>query len=240
VRDEPRQTSIGLVWCGLGASLAGLTIVPTLLRDGLGAVVGRTGENVVFEPTNLLRLPQIVVQFLSLATFEVARFMGPSTHDRLAFLAEFPWAAPAIVVAGLLGAIQVGILLVELFRAHPERKGWRPVRDATLGVLALLVPSFAFSVRAPASHAYYVLLPVVMIYAFYVWSDLLRIRWVRTAAVVLLVAGALTDVALGIRNFTGRSMYSRRDLVVRAISERDYRLLGERRTEYWPVERRGE
>jgi hypothetical protein len=214
-RADPRQTSIGLVWCGLGAAFAGLTIVPTILRDGLGAVVGRTGENVVFEPMNLLRLPQIVVQFLSLATFEIARFMGPSTHDRLAFLAEFPWAAPAIVVAGALGAIQVGILLVELFRAHPERKGWRPVRHATLGVLILLVPSFAFSVRAPASHAYYVLLPVVMIYAFYVWSDLMRNRWVRTAAVVLLVTGAMADVALGIRNFRGRSMYSRRDLVVR-------------------------
>ena len=239
-RDEPRRIPSGVVWCGIGAALASLTIVPTLLRDGFGAVAGRTGENIVFEPANVLRLPQIVVQFLSLATFEIARFMGPSTHDRLAFLARFPWAAPAIIVAGVLGAIQVGILLVELFRAHPQRKGWKAVRYATLGVLALLVPSFAFSVRAPASHAYYVLLPVVMIYAFYVWADLLRLKWVRTAAVILLVTGAIADVALGIRNFTDRSMYSRRDLVVRAITERNYRLLGERRTEYWPAERRGE
>ena len=240
VREDPARIPSGLVWCGVGAGLASLTIVPTLLRDGLGAVAGRTGENVVFEPANLLRLPQIVVQFLSLATFEVARFMGPSTHDRLAFLHRFPWAAPAVIVAGVLGAIQAGILLVELFRDHPERKGWRPVRYAIWGVLALLVPSFAFSVRAPASHAYYVLLPIVMIYAFYVWADLLRIKWIRTMAVVLVITGAVTDVALGIRNFTDRSMYSRRDLVVRAITERDYRLLGERRTEYWAPERRGE
>ncbi len=240
VREDPARIPSGLVWCGIGAALASLTIVPTLLRDGLGAVAGRTGENIVFEPANLLRLPQIVVQFLSLATFEVARFMGPSTHDRLAFLGRFPWAAPAVIVAGVLGAIQVGILLVELFRDHPERKGWKPVRYAILGVLALLVPSFAFSVRAPASHAYYVLLPVVMIYAFYVWADLLRLKWIRTMAVVLVITGAVTYVALGIRNFTDRSMYSRRDLVVRAINERDYRLLGQRRTEYWPAERRGE
>ena len=79
-----------------------------------------------------------------------------------------------------------------------------------------------------------------MIYAFYVWADLLRIKWIRTMAVVLVITGAVTDVALGIRNFTDRSMYSRRDLVVRAITERDYRLLGERRTEYWAPERRGE
>ena len=114
------------------------------------------------------------------------------------------------------------------------------MRYATIGVLALLVPSFVFSVRAPASHAYYVLLPVVMIYAFYVWDDLLRVRWIRTLAVILLVSGTITHVALGIRNFTGRSMYSNRDLVVRAIKEQNYRLLGERRTEYWPVDRRGE
>jgi hypothetical protein len=134
----------------------------------------------------------------------------------------------------------VAVLLVELFRAHPERDGWKVVRYATVGVLALLVPSFVFSVRAPASHAYYVLLPVVMIYAFYVWAELLRTRWIRTIAVVLFVAGAVTYVALGIRNFTDRSMYSNRPLVVRAITERNYRLLGERRTYYWPAERRGE
>ena len=169
--ENPRRALVGLAWCGIGAVLAGLTIIPTLLADGLGAVAGRTGENIVFEPSNVMRLPQIVLQCLSLATFEVARFVGPSTHDRLAFLARFPWAAPAVIVAGVLGTIQVAVLLIELCRAHPERKGWAPVRHTMLAILALLVASFAFSVRAPASHAYYVLLPVVMIYAFYVWAD---------------------------------------------------------------------
>jgi hypothetical protein len=239
-RDEPRSAAAGLGWCVLGAALPALTLVPTLVAHGVGAVAGRTGENVVFEPVNLLRMPQIVVQFLSLASFEVARFMGPSTQDRLAFLARFAWAAPAVIVAAVLGLLQVGVLLVELFRRHPERRHWTPVRLATLGVLALLVPSFMFSVRAPASHAYYVLLPVVVIYAFHVWADLLRLRWVRTAAAVLLVTGGITHVALAIRNFTDRSMYSDRARVVRAIQERNYRVLGERRTEFWAPERRGE
>jgi hypothetical protein len=239
-RSDPRAAAVGVVWCACGALAAGITIVPTLVRDGLGGVLGRTGENVVFEPANLLRLPQIVLQFLSLATFEVARFLGPGTHERLAFLARYPWAAPAIIVAAVIGLVQVGILLVELFRAHPDRPGWQPVRQATLVVLALLIPSFMFSVRAPASHAYYVLLPVVLIYACHVWADLMHRRWFRTAAIVLLVCGAITDVALGARNFVDRSLYSNRSKVVRAIRERDYRLLGERRTEFWPADRRGE
>jgi hypothetical protein len=240
VREDPSWLGTALVWGAIGAALPASTLVPTLVTQGVADVAGRTGENIVFEPANLLRLPQVVVQFLSLATFELPRFMGPSTADRLDFLRLFPWAAPAIVVAVLLGSAQVAVLLVELFIVHPHRKGWAPVRLATLGVLALLIPSFVFSVRAPASHAYYVLLPVVMIYACYVWSDLLRRRWIRTATVVLFIAGAVAYVALGIRNFTGRSIYKNRDLVVRAISERDYRVLGERRTEAWPEERRGE
>jgi O-antigen ligase len=85
-----------------------------------------------------------------------------------------------------------------------------------------------------------VLLPLVLIYAFHVWNELLRRKWVRSAAVVLFIAGAVAYVALGIRNFTGRSMYTDRERVVQAIDERNYRLLGERRTESWPVERRGE
>ena len=240
VREEPARISGALIWGILGAALPALTLLPTFAAQGLSVVAGRASENVVFEPANLLRLPQVVVQFLSLATFELPRFMGPSTADRLAFLGLFPWAAPAIVLVVAIGSAQVGVLLIELLLAHPQRKGWTAVRYATLGALALLIPSFAFSVRAPASHAYYVLLPLVMIYACYVWDDLLRRRWIRTTAVVLLLAGAVAYLALGIRNFTGRSLYRNRALVVRAIDERNYRLLGERRTEAWPVERRGE
>jgi hypothetical protein len=239
-RDNAAQTTRGLLWCGAGAALSGLTLLPTLATFGPSVVVTRTGENIVFEPANLLRLPQVVVQFLSLATFELPRFVGPSTADRLAFLGHFPWAAPAILVVVALGSAQVAVLLAELFLAHSKRKHWHAIRFAMLSVLPLLVLSFAFSVRAPASHAYYVLLPLVLIYAFHVWNELLRRKWVRSAAVVLFIAGAVAYVALGIRNFTGRSMYTNRERVVRAIDERNYRLLGERRTESWPVERRGE
>ena len=240
VREDPRRLRSALVWLAVGAALPASTLLPTFLSQGLAAVAGRTGENIVFEPANLLRLPQVVVQFLSLATFELPRFMGPSTADRLTFLRLFPWASPAIVVAVVIGSAQVAVLLIELFMAHPNRKGWAPVRFATLGVLALLIPSFVFSVRPPASHAYYVLLPVALIYACHVWADLFRHKGIRTAAVILFGAGAIAYLALGIRNFTGRSMYRNRDLVVQAIDQRDYRMLGERRTASWPADRRGE
>lgn len=236
--ENAPATARGLLWCAAGAALSGLTLLPTLVALGPAAVMSRAGENVVFEPGNLVRLPQVVAQVLSLATFELPRFMGPSTADRLAFLARFPWAVPAIAVAVALGSAQVVVLLVELFRSHPDRPGWSAVRRAMGVVLALLVLSFAFSVRAPASHAYYVLLPLVLVYAFHVWDGLLRHTWARNAAVVLLVAGAMAHLALGIRNFQDRSMYSRRDVVVRAIQERNYRLVGERRTDAWAPERR--
>ncbi len=81
------------------------------------------------------------------------------------------------------------------------------------------------------------MLPVVEIYAFYWWDRLLRHQRIRAVAVALLVAGAVTHVALGIRNFRERSLYTNRSLVMRAIAEEDSRLVGERRPDAW---RRGE
>src|SRR5262245_60481449 len=58
VRDDSAGTARGLVWCAAGAVLSGLTLLPTLARFGPSVVMSRTGENIVFEPANLLRLPQ--------------------------------------------------------------------------------------------------------------------------------------------------------------------------------------
>jgi hypothetical protein len=81
------------------------------------------------------------------------------------------------------------------------------------------------------------MLPVVTIYAFYWWDRLLRHRRIRLVAAVFLVAGGVTHLALALRNFDERSLYVDRARVVRAIEEKDYRIVGERRPELW---RRGE
>jgi hypothetical protein len=125
--------------------------------------------------------------------------------------------------------VQAGALLVGLFLNPSAGSKWSAVRATTAGVLLLVGLSFAVSVKAPASHAIYVLMPLVMIYAFYWWTAALRVRAVRVLAAALLVSGAISHVAIASRNFTDRSLYTNRSAIVRALEEKNYRLVGERR-----------
>ena len=223
----------GVPWFLLGALAAAVTVIPTLVAIGPAAVAGRTGANIVFEPQHLLRLPQVVLQFFSFGSFELPRFIGSNTHDRLTFLARYWWAAPSIVFATLAGMLQTGVLVVGLFRTPAGRQDWPAVRAVTALVVMLVFASFVLSIKAPASHAFYVVMPVVMIYAFYWWTSLFTLRFVRVLAATLLVAGGITHLAIASRNFTDRSLYTNRPLVMRAIHEKNHHVLGELRRDLW-------
>lgn len=231
-RDRTAATR-GILWFLLGALVPALTLIPTFLALGPGVVAGRTLANVVFEPQHLLRLPQVVLQFFSFGSFELPRFIASNTHDRLTFLLRYWWAAPFIVFSTLVGMLQTGVLLVGLFRSLTGRRDWFAVRAVTALLVMLVFASFALSVKAPASHAFYLAMPVVTIYAFYWWTRLLANRAVRVLAAALLVAGAMTHLAIASRNFTDRSLYTNRPLVMRAIQEKNHHLLGELRRDLW-------
>jgi lipoprotein signal peptidase len=172
---------------------------------------------------------------LSFGSFEAPRFVGAGTEARLIFLAEHWWSAPFVVFATLAGIAQAVVLLIWLFRRQ-GRAGWPAVRWFTLALLAFVYASFAFSVKSPSSHTFYVTMPAVMIYSFYVWEQLLARKTIRTLAVALLISGAVTHVAIAKDRVFKRSLYADRALVVRAIQEKNYRLLGERRPEIWKTE----
>ena len=111
--------------------------------------------------------------------------------------------------------------------------GWVPVRRFTIALLGLVYLSFAFSVKSPSSHTFYVTLPAAMIYSFYVWQPLFATKWIRVLAVALLICGAVTHVAIAKDRVFKRSLYADRPLVMRAIAEKNYKLLGERRPDVW-------
>lgn len=223
----------GSGWAALGAALAAAPLLPTVLTDGLAGLVQPAGANMAFEPRNLLRVPQVVAQFFALPAFEVTRFIGASTDARLAFLARFWWAAPFVLCAALIGVIQSVTLLIALFQRRTGATDWPAVRALTASLLGLLIVSFVWSVRPPASHAFYLLLPPLMIYAACVWAPWFERRDVRALAAALLVCGAVTHAAIAWRNFTFQSLYTDRATVVRAIVEKNHRLVGVRRPEMW-------
>jgi hypothetical protein len=235
IRRQQLRAADAVLSFAAGAALSGCALVPTLLRYG---VVGAfsAGANAQVTPTNLMRAPQMVARFLSFASFEVPRFIGPDTPERIAFLHRHLWAAPFIVFAAAFGVVQPVVLFAGMFRSRGIA-GWSVARWTTIGMLGLIYASFAFSIKDPASQAFYVVLPLVMVYSFYCWAPLFRQRAVRVLAGLLLVAGALTHVALGLDNFRGVSLYTNRSLVVRAIHEKNYRLLGERRSVEWGRQR---
>ena len=232
-RGDGAGTARGLMWTLAGALAAGASLVPTIVHDGLAGLTRTAGSNVVFEPGNLLRVPQIVAQLLALPSFEVTRFIGASTDARLAFLARFWWAAPFVVCAALIGVIQTATLVIALFQRRAGAADWPAVRTVTASLLGLLIVSFVWSVRPPASHAFYLLLPPLMIYAAYVWAPWFERRDGRALAAVLLVCGGVTHVAIAWRNVTFQSLYVDRATVVRAIAEKNHRLVGIRRPEMW-------
>ncbi len=230
-RHDWRAAARGAAWFGCGAILAGLTLVPTFVQFGL-APAADAGSNLRFVPDRILRLPELAARFLSLGSYELPRFIGATNPDRLRFLSDYLWAAPFAVFAGVCGLIQPVVLLVELFRRRPERPepGLKRLVLA-LGIFMWVV--FAFSVKGPSSHAIYVTFPVVMIYACSCWARLMTRRSIRIVAAALLVSGFITHVAIAVDGYKRRSLYTNRPLVVRAVQEKNDRLLGVRRPETW-------
>jgi hypothetical protein len=120
------------------------------------------------------------------------------------------------------------MLLSGLRKDHPK-KDWKPLKVLVFSSFLLVFVAFLFAIKVPAAHAYYVLLPLVMLYAFYVLYPWAGKRWFRPLAGTLLVCNLVFHLALAVHNREERSFYAYRERIVKALEMRDYRLLGERR-----------
>ena len=71
--------------------------------------------------------------------------------------------------------------------------------------------------------------PVMMLFAFYVFSPWASKRWYARTAAVLLVCNMGFHAGLAAQNSRERSFYSYRASVLKAIERKDYTQMGERR-----------
>lgn len=232
-RETGRSVVSSLAWFFGGAIITGSFLVPTFIKYGLAAGMGGTGATVEFNSANLWRHLNVVEgvlgRFLSFASFELPRFIGANTAARLAFMKENPWLIPFVVFLTLVGILQCVALLVLWFKKTHSHKDWRAIKYFTLATVALLYLSFLFSMKAPVSHTFYVMLPVAMLYSFYCWNEFLRRRAWRKFAAVFIVCGLVFDLGLALSNLKHVSIYREREKVVEAIKAKDYRVLDERR-----------
>lgn len=228
-REDLRRGLKALAWFAAGSLPTAALLVPTFLKYGLAAGSGGTAEAVRFNAENVTSLWGILSRTLSFASFEVARFLGGHTRERLALLGEEPWLVPFALFLFAVGVAQVAALLAFWFTRRDERPEWRAIKYLALANVLLLYALFLFSVKPPQSNHLYVTLPVPVLYAFYCWErGLASPRW-RTFAKVAVACGIIFHAGLAAHNFSRISIYADRRAAQKAVDSKDYRILGERR-----------
>ena len=233
---EQGSEAIRTVWGFVGgACVTGVFVLPTILR--FGGNVGFTGQTSSMIYLNTHNLPiypakafDIVARFLSFASFEVPRFIGPDTATRLAFVKEYFWIAPAVVLLTVVGTLQpLGMSVIGLCAEKPQTPEWPSVRRLCVGTIGLLYLSFAFSRKPPHAHTFYVTLPIALLFSLYCWNEYLQEKRWQICASILLVCNLLLHVALGIAHQAHHPWATDRQQIARALTDGDYHELGERR-----------
>jgi hypothetical protein len=212
-----------------GCLLTGIFLLPTFAKYGLYAGSGDTAANIVFNAGNIREFFTVLFRMLSLASFELTRFMGSNTDVRLDYASEYWWAVPFIIIAGIVGVAQVAWMIITWF-LKKGIPGWRAMKYLLLLVFVITFISFFFSVKGPSSHTYYLMFPLVMIYSFYCWQPLFLKKWIRMIAMIFLFSGIVFHVTLAMNNFKNKSMYIDRQKPLKAIQQKEYKILGERRS----------
>jgi hypothetical protein len=233
IKETGRAAVKSILWFAGGAIISGSFLLPTFIKYGWAAGLGNTNETVAFNSANLLRnlnpVEGVLGRFLSFASYELPRFIGANTAARLDFLKQNRWLIPLAIFLTLVGILQCIAMLVLWFRKRHEQQDWKAIKYFTLATVALLYFSFLFSMKLPASHTFYLSLPVAMLYSFYCWSELLKKRPWRSFAAVLIVCGIVFEFGLAVNNYRRVSLYVERSKIVEAIKTGNYHLVGERR-----------
>jgi hypothetical protein len=188
-----------------------------------------SGFAVPFNWSNVGEFTTILARFLSLVCFEMPRFIGQSNHERYDFLFGHPLLLAPGYLLWAAGILQAIALFGFWFKKDHPIPGWKKTKWLALGLLMMVEVSFWFTVKMPIAHIYFVLFPFIMFYSCYVWSLFAtQARW-RLAAKVFLGLGLFFQVVFAVQLAPQCSIYPQRDQVTKAIQQKDYHLMGERR-----------
>jgi hypothetical protein len=229
LKNKAARWPAGLGALALGCLSTGLFMLPTYLKYGFALGSGGMGSAVSFNPSNALGFFTVLGRFLSLSAFEIPRFIGSHTADRLAFLGQHPWMIPFAVVLFVSWIFQIGWMALAFFQKRKADPRWNAVRLLTALTVLGIYLSFIFAIKTPAAHTYYITLPLAMFYAFYCFKPWVERRWFSPLAAGLLACNLLFHFGLALHNYKTKSLYQNRVLFQEAIQQKNYHLLGERR-----------
>src|SRR6185503_962160 len=117
----------------LGSLVSGLFLIPTLVKFGSEQAATGMGLSVGFNFGNFKSFFTILARFLSLASYEVPRFLGDGRNVRLQAAREIPWMIPAAVLLLLVGWAQPFVMLVLGFIKDKKHKDWKALHIVTGG-----------------------------------------------------------------------------------------------------------
>jgi len=223
-----RKNKIIVITFFVGCLVSASALIPTFLFYGMNSGSGGTSGNIVFNISNAKEIITVFLRYLSFASNEIPRFIDTDGASKILFFKDYYLAAPFILFVIVLGFLQVLFLIIGFFRKNTIT-GFRWVKWITFLAFLMTYFSFFFSVKGPSSHTFYVLFPLVMFYSFYCWQPLFRKKWFTILMAVMLCSGIITNVTLAYHNYHLKSMYKNRALPLKAIQEKNFHLLGERR-----------
>ncbi len=212
----------------IGALIPGSLLIPAFLKFGINAGNAKEASEIVFNPSNAAQFITLLSRYLSFAAYELPRFLGSGLKGLIEFISVYYLSAPFVIYTTLIGFIQPLYLVAAYFIKNPYPV-FKPVRLLTLLTFILVFLSFFFSVKGPSSHTFYLVFPLVMFYSFYCWAPLFKKRWFSKLMAIMLISGIIVHAAIALRNFETKSMYLNREKPAKAILEKNYQLLGERR-----------
>lgn len=214
----------------VGAALPAVFLLPTFLKYGFSNAPSGIAQSIrLFNWGNFLAFFTILTRYLSLGAYEIPRFIGSGTTERLRFLNEAPWLYPPALFLMVVGWVQPFIFLGAGWKRDIRRTGEAQLTYLLMmGAFLWVWFCFWFTTTRPFTYMYYIFLPLVVFYSFYVWSRFSPPLW-KILGVVCLAASLWLQAGILIERFKDQSFWAGRGLVSKAIGQKDYRILGERR-----------
>ena len=215
----------------LGLLIGSATLIPTLLHPDIMAK--SVASNVVINWKNFENFVTILMRFLSFASYEIPYMLGGGTAERLMVLKDQLWMTPFAVILLLTGFAQIALFVFSFFLIkNKPRFSW--LKWIVFFTWLMLFASFFFSVKGPSSHTFYMLLPLPVLYSFYAYQYFLERypKWLIFFK-VMIVCSVFFHVGLAMYSTHTRSLYLDRNKVAKAIEQKDYKILGNRRADDW-------
>lgn len=217
----------------LGAFVLGLLpiaalILPTFLKYGWSHSAGGAGTAQFFNLGNFLAFFKVLIRYFFLACFELPRFLGQHTPQRLAFFKDAPWLLPPGIFLLLMSAVQFILFMIAGWKFW--KSGDKKTIYLAFGSFFLTYVSFWFTYKEPLAHIYYVLIPLIILYSFQAYGWWAKDKLWRRLGILSLVAGVWLWGGYMVQQWKAPlSLYTNREKAVQALEKMDYRILGERR-----------